>query len=180
VRHTAVLGTGGVRISRDLARDLGIPEPAEQELKDRHGALDGARPNRMVGAGGDPESPSVSTEELGARIEEHLGELLMRVAREARKNIFGDLFTAGVVLTGGGSLFPGLSGFAERLFELPVRRGVPRGLPGAREAIEDPRLTAAVALAVWRGQGEPRSRWFAAPLVSRLPVPVRRWLGEAG
>ena len=57
-----------------------------------------------------------------------------------------DLLTAGVVITGGSSLLPGMVEVAEDVLGLPVRRGVPQGVGGLMDVVKSPIYATAVGL----------------------------------
>jgi cell division protein FtsA len=59
---------------------------------------------------------------------------------------------AGIVLTGGGALIDGAVELAERVFEVPVRLGVPRGVTGMVEGVESPAYATALGLARLAGE----------------------------
>jgi cell division protein FtsA len=84
-----------------------------------------------------------------------------------------------VVLTGGGANLQGIEDLAERIFEMPVRRGLPRQLAGIRDAVEDPRYATAAGLVLFARDSNGRRDGVEEPrLLARLTSPVRRWLGE--
>jgi cell division protein FtsA len=182
VRHTAVIGLGGNNVTHDLAIGLRAPTEAAEELKIRYGSALAERvdPNEMVevpGVGGREPRP-VPRQILASMIEPRMEELFSLVFREVKKNIYSDLLAGGVVLTGGGACLEGVEELAERIFELPVRRGIPRGVTGIREAVEDPRYATAVGLVLHAREGSAGDRVPEAAIISRISAPVRRWLGE--
>jgi len=111
-------------------------------------------------------------------IEPRMEEIFTLVQREMKRNIYSDLLAGGVVLTGGGAAMDGVEELAERIFEMPVRRGMPRGVTGIREAVEDPRYATAVGLLLHTRQSGSGERGEDGPLFTKLAAPVRRWLGE--
>ena len=111
-------------------------------------------------------------------IEPRMEELFTIAHREIKKNIYSDLLAGGVVLTGGGACLNGVEELAERIFEMPVRRGVPRGVTGIREGIEDPRYATAVGLVLSARENQGAERFEESAMLARLSAPVRRWLGE--
>ena len=79
---------------------------------------------------------------LGEIIEARMSELL-EMAREA----MGDhRLPAGVILTGGGSMLPGVIELAQDIFQLPVRLGHPINLAGWGEQVETPQFSTGVGL----------------------------------
>jgi cell division protein FtsA len=183
IRHTAVIGLGGANVTQDLAIGLRTPPESAEELKIRHGsaladAVDPAEEVEVRGVGG-RESTRVSREILATMIQPRLEEIFTMVYREVKKNIFSDLLAGGVVLTGGGANLQGIEDLAERIFEMPVRRGLPRQLAGIRDAVEDPRYATAAGLVLFARDNNGRREGVEEPrLLERLTSPVRRWLGE--
>jgi cell division protein FtsA len=182
VRHTAVIGLGGNNVTHDLAIGLRTPTESAEELKIRHGCATAARlsPEEMVevaGVGGREPRP-IARQLLASMIEPRMEEIFTMVYREAKKSIFTDLLAGGVVLTGGGASMNGVEELAERIFEMPVRRGVPRGITGAREAVEDPRYATAVGLLLYAREKEGGEAFEESRLLQRISAPVRKWLGE--
>ncbi|MEM7645729.1 MAG: hypothetical protein AAF203_02355, partial [Pseudomonadota bacterium] len=66
---------------------------------------------------------------------------------------------AGLILTGGGSLLPGLVELAELTFDVPVRRGMPRNVIGMREAYNSPVYSTAIGTLLFGCEQE-----FSSPL----------------
>jgi len=182
VRHTAVIGLGGNNVTHDLAIGLRAPTEAAEELKVRYGCAIASRvdPNERVdvpGVGGRDPRP-VERHIVATMIEPRMEEIFSLVYREVKKNIYSDLLAGGVILTGGGACLEGVDQLAERIFELPVRRGLPRGVTGIREAADGPRFATAVGLALKARERGTDERLPEAPILSRISGPVRRWLGE--
>ena len=63
---------------------------------------------------------------------------------------------AGIVLTGGGALVDGAAELAERVFEIPVRVGTPRGVVGMIDGMDTPGYATAVGLARLAGDRSDR------------------------
>jgi cell division protein FtsA len=182
VRHTAVIGLGGNNVTHDLAIGLRAPTEAAEELKVRHGCAIASRVDQnervdVPGVGGREPRP-VERHIVASMIEPRMEEIFSLVYREVKKNIYSDLLAGGVILTGGGACLEGADQLAERIFELPVRRGLPRGVNGIREAADDPRFATAVGLALKARERGTDERLPEAPILSRISGPVRRWLGE--
>ena len=182
VRHTAVIGLGGNNVTHDLAIGLRTPTEAAEDLKIRHGSAvsSGIDPEETVevpGVGG-REIKTVPRQILASMIEPRMEEIFTMVYREVHKTLFSDLTAGGVVLTGGGASLQGVTELAERIFEMPVRRGVPRGVSGIREAVEDPRYATAVGLVLYAREQDGGERLEEPRFLGRISAPVKRWLGE--
>jgi len=88
---------------------------------------------------------------------------------------------AGVVVTGGTSIMPGVPELCEQVFDVPVRRGAPTGLSGFADAVQSPIYSTAVGLALYGARGlggsspvTPTDGSFAQRIGRRL----REWLAE--
>ena len=76
-------------------------------------------------------------------------ELLMLVRDELRRAGLESQIPAGLVFTGGGALMRGLPELAERIFNLPVRVSIPRGLAEMSEEVSRPEYATAVGLVLY-------------------------------
>src|SRR5204862_7113658 len=56
---------------------------------------------------------------------------------------------SGVVLPGGGAMLEGMAESAERIFDLPIRRGVPAGVGGLADHVNNPAFATAVGLVMY-------------------------------
>ena len=73
---------------------------------------------------GGREDREVSRQILGRIVEPRVEEILNLAYNEIVRFGFEDLLAAGVVLTGGTSLLPGISELAEQIFDMPARKGI--------------------------------------------------------
>ena len=132
VWHTTILQIGGSHFTKDLATILHTPYKTAERLKLRYGhALPEYVPeDETVEVPGFRERTSQRyprrylAEILNARAE----ELLLFIQREIIRSGYGDLLSAGLVLTGGGARLPGLEILGMDLLGIPVRIGTPRPL----------------------------------------------------
>lgn len=150
VRHTAVLPIGGVHVSNDLSAGLRTPLREAEMIKLRHGATmrelipdDDTIEVSMVGA----REPRQLTRKVVADIMGPRYEEIFSMARDqiVRAGLSCQL-AYGVVLTGGSVVAPGAVELAERVFELPVRIGMPVGFEGAEEVLVQPSYATALGL----------------------------------
>jgi cell division protein FtsA len=125
-----VVPVGGNHLTNDLSLGLRITEGQAEKMKTLHGRATIAAKDRSetvwlngdMGIG-DRRFPRMTIEQItAARVRE-----LLEVVRKRLGNIYTPAETlAGVVLTGGSSVLPGLDDAAARVFEVPARQGVPR------------------------------------------------------
>ncbi len=76
-------------------------------------------------------------------------EFLMLIRDELRRGGLESQIPAGIVFTGGGAHLRGLPELAERVFNLPVRVAVPRGLAHMSEEVSQPEYSTAVGLVLY-------------------------------
>jgi len=185
IRHTAIVPFGGSNVTNDIAIGLRTPIDKAEAIKIQHGcavaSLVGSGETIAVSGVGGRADREISRHVLASMIEPRMEEIFSLANKEVRKNHFAELLGGGVVLTGGTSLMPGLSELAERVFEMPVRLGVPQGLGGLAANIADPRFSTGVGLVLHAAHGESgeaagRERRIQGE--RRGAFDLRRWFSE--
>ena len=150
VQHTAVLSVGGNHITTDLAFGLHTALPEAERLKKAHGcaysSLVGMHETIEVRSPGERESQTRMRMEICDIIEPRVEEMLQMVLQEIKQSGYTDSATAGVVLTGGTALLPGLVELAEEVFRLPARCGIPTNIGGLVEMVNSPMYATGVGL----------------------------------
>ena len=73
-------------------------------------------------------------------------EIFAMAQREIMRSGVADSLASGIVLVGGSSLLEGTQELAERIFGVPVRRGLPINLKGMPEELMKPMYTTAAGL----------------------------------
>ena len=184
--HTAVLAVGGDHFTNDLAVGLRTPIPEAERLKKRYGcALSSmVQENEVI------EVPTVGGRKARLLSHQIMAEILQPRAEEIFSLIrdevgragFDKNLNAGVVLTGGGSVLPGLTEVAEQVFDLPVRHGQPSGVDGLVEPASGPQYTAAVGLGLYGARNQKTPRRLPLNLhngpIGRVGGRVRAWFAE--
>jgi len=184
--HTATLPVGGELFSNDLAVGLRTPVAEAERLKRRYGCALAS----MVREHEDIEVPTVGGRQPRRLSRQVMAEILQPRAEElftlqhdeiARAG-FDRVLNAGVVLTGGASLLPGMVEVAEQVFELPVRHGVPQGVDGVIEPPPGPEYATAFGLALYGARNGPDKTVRPTPLgpgvIARVGDRVRTWFAE--
>ena len=155
VMHTAVLPLGGNHLTSDIAAGIRTPVTEAEKLKVAFGAATGqvVRREQMVevaGVGGrDPKA--IARKLLADIIEPRMEEIFAMAQREIMRSGVADNLASGVVLVGGTSLLEGTQELAERIFGVPVRRGLPVNLKGMPEELMKPMYTTAAGLILHQG-----------------------------
>jgi cell division protein FtsA len=161
VRHTAAVPVGGDHFTNDLAVGLRTPVPEAEKIKRDH--AQGCRELLTediaieIASVGDRPPRTVFARMLADIVEPRAQELLLLIRDELRRGGLQSQIPAGIVLTGGGSQLRGLPELAERVFNLPVRIAVPRGLAEMSEEVTRPEYSTAVGLVLYGA----RTRRFA-------------------
>jgi len=153
IRHTAVVPLGGKNVTNDIAIGLRTSVGQAEQLKLTYGAAlaSSVDPDEMIqvpGVAGRPPR-ELSRNVLASIIEPRMEEILSLINKELKKVCRLDLFTAGIVLVGGGSLLPGTFELAEQIFDMPVRMGEIRGIAHTSDELGDARFATAHGLLVY-------------------------------
>jgi len=153
LRHTFVLALGGGNITADVGVGLRIPAADAESLKIASGcaAIQKVRRDELVelpGVGGRQPRP-IRRQYLSEIIEPRAEEIFTLLRKEILRSGFEEMLGAGIVLTGGGSRLDGLPELGERVFHLPVRRGVPIGVGGRVDLVNSGSFATAVGLTLY-------------------------------
>jgi len=150
IRFTAVVPVGGAHFTRDLAVGLRTPVEDAEQIKKECGTviLDGVADDEIVDvpAVGTRETRQASRRTACQVLRDRGVELLELVKTQLDRGGDRDQLVGGVVLTGGGSMLDGMLPLAEHILQLPVRQGLPIGIPGLSEELSHPVYATAIGL----------------------------------
>jgi len=181
IRHTAVVPIAGDQITNDIAAMLRTPTPDAEEIKLRHGIAKQmlANPDELIEVPGLGDRPNRrhKRQALGAVIEPRVEELFSFVQQIVRESGFDDLLSAGVVLTGGTALMPGITELAEDVFVKPVRVAVPVYDGSLADVMRTPRFSTVMGLLMEARLQKARGRKVAQQTGSfkTLLMRMREW-----
>lgn len=170
VWHTNVLPVGGNHITQDIAIGLRISQEQAEQVKRQYGhAL-----TSEVGEGefftlktfGEELPQQISRRELVYIIEARVEEIMQLLHQEIRRSGYDNLLPAGMILTGGTSLLPGIRQLAANILNMPVRVARPENLIGLVDQLQSPAYSTSVGLLKW-------SEIMAQPTFSRTRVRPR-------
>jgi len=153
VWHTNVLPVGGNLISQDIAIGLRIGFDQAEQVKKQYGHAITSE----VGEGefftlrtfGEELPQQINRRELVYIIEARVEELFQLLHQEIRRSGYDNLLPAGMVLTGGTSLLPGIRPLAAKILNMPVRVARPDNLLGLVDQLQSPAYSTSVGLLRW-------------------------------
>ncbi len=148
--HTSVLTIGGNHLTNDVAVGLRTPAHEAEKIKQRYGCCTAGMVHKdetieVPSVGG--RSPRVLSRQILAEIlEPRMEEIFTLSQQELVRAGFEDMAAAGLVLTGGTTLLEGATELAEQVFNLPVRRGLPKRIGGLVDVVRNPMYSTGVGL----------------------------------
>lgn len=180
--HTAVLPTGGDHFTNDVAVGLRTPILEAEKIKKKYGCALAT----MVSEEDTIEVPSVggrkprilSRQILADIIQPRAEEVCHLIFQEIRRAGYEKVLNSGVVITGGSASLEGLPEVAERVFDMPIRRGVPAGIGGLVDVVATPSYATGVGLVLY-GLRSRSNRLLPRDMVGtplgRVAARVREW-----
>ncbi|MBM3137742.1 MAG: cell division protein FtsA [Chloroflexi bacterium] len=153
VWHTMVLSIGGSLITSDIAHGLRLPLNQAEEVKKKYGHAirDEVTEEDLfsVRSFGQDNPIQMSRRDLAYIIEARVEEIFRFVLQEIKRSGYDGLLPAGVVLTGGSSLLPGIKKLGAEVLGLPVRVAQPENLVGLVDQLYSPAYSTSVGLLEW-------------------------------
>jgi len=159
IRHSATVPLGSRNVTNDIAIGLRTSVSQAEDLKLNHGAaltslVDPTEMIEIPGMGG-RSGKEISRNVLISITQPRVEEIFSMVSRELRHVVSVDKLTAGIVLTGGGAMLPGLVDLAEQIFDMPARLGELRGLAHVPDSLDAPGFAAGLGLLAYGFTVEP-------------------------
>ena len=177
VHHVASIPVGGNHVTNDIALVMRLPVGYSEGLKLNYGSAlpDMVGENESCGA-----DTNISRKKLCQIIEARITETMELVGDEVDRARYRDLLPAGVVVTGGASVMQGVVEVAQEVLGLPARLGVPVGVYGAEEALDNPQYATAVGLvkSVWSESAVIPSADGRRPKSGGFASEVRQWFRD--
>ena len=151
-QHTSVIPVAGDQITNDIAIAFRTTTQAASDIKETYGSampslsstneiieiplVDGQAPKR------------ITTQALAQVSEPRIEELFEKVQNEINRSRMGSTIASGIVITGGSSMLKGMVEIGEKIFNMPVRIGIPRNIDGLLQVVENPRYATGVGLLI--------------------------------
>jgi cell division protein FtsA len=151
--HTMVISVGGSLVTSDIAHGLRLSLNQAEKVKKEFGhALAsevGIEELFSVRAFGEDNPVQMNRRDLALIIEARIEEIFRFVLQEIKRSGYDGLMPAGVVLTGGSSLLPGIRKLGAEVLGLPVRVAQPENLFGLVDQLYSPAYSTSVGLLHW-------------------------------
>ena len=151
IRHTAVIAIAGKKVTDDIRMGLSVLDDQAEKLKQKHGEcfVDMIEEDESItipGIAGRP--PKEITKSILAKIiQARMEEILEIIAIEVKRSGYADSLSAGIVLTGGGSLITNICPLANEVLGMDAKIGKPLGLAGGlTEKGDNPMYATSVGL----------------------------------
>ncbi|MEN0058137.1 MAG: cell division protein FtsA [Bdellovibrio sp.] len=150
VAHSSTIPVGGQHFTHDIAVGLRTPQFSAEGLKKKYGCAMASMVNEnetieVEGVGG-RKARMIPRRDLADVIEARAEETLNLISNDLRMSGLMPMLGSGIVLTGGASQLDGLVEMGEFIFDVPVRRGVPREIGGLTDVVKSGEFAAAVGL----------------------------------
>ncbi|MGA7874953.1 MAG: cell division protein FtsA [Desulfoferrobacter sp.] len=182
IRYSCVVGLGGNHITSDISVGLRTSIDEAEKIKRKYGCAMVDWVNQQdvieVGSVGGQKprqlAQSILTEIISARVE----EILKIVEWELVRSGYIESLHAGLVLTGGVALLPGIKELAEKAFDMPVRVGVPYSFRGLGDVVKNPIYATATGLILhgWKHGGPVAME--KPNLLNRIIEAMKDWFRE--
>ncbi len=147
---TTTIPVGGTQVTSDLSILKNIAFETAERIKQEAGCcweplIDSDEDVIVPGVGGRPPLP-IPRSQICSIIQPRMEEILSLAKDKIGKLPLSRPLGGGIVLTGGGSQLAGVAELAARIFEVPVRVGVPMSVGGLVEEYRSPAFSTAVGL----------------------------------
>ena len=183
--HSSVISLGGEHLTNDIAIGLRTPMHEAEQIKKKYGCamtsmISGDETIEVPSVGG--RKPRILSRQLLCEIiQPRVEEILSLVSREIQKTGYDDAVAAGVVITGGSSIMEGIPELAEQIFDLPVRRGEPKGVGGLVDIISSPLHATGVGLVLYGAAHRTQRRFRKVPeraIFNKVFARMKEWFEE--
>ena len=153
VWHTMVLALGGNFITSDIAHGLRLPIAQAEQIKKEFGYANrsevGIEEHFSIRPFGEDKPVDISRKDMALIIEARVEEIFNLIQQEIKRSGYDGLLPAGMVLTGGTSLLPGIRQVASNILGMPVRLAKPENLLGLVDNLSSPSYSTSVGLLYW-------------------------------
>lgn len=185
--HSKIIPVGGFQLTRDIAIAFNTSYNAAEEAKVIFGSVDPS----AIDLDDEIELPGfvpgthydIRRQDLCIVLKDRMEELFNLVLGELKECGLNTVPPGGIVITGGSAKIQGLVKMVEEMAGKPVRIGVPSGISGMPENMQDPSFSTALGLLIADAESNGRNEWYATSKVKHkgyLARTMTRVLGLLG
>jgi cell division protein FtsA len=151
--HTAVIPVGGDHITNDICQGLHLSQETSELVKQKYGnaikPLVNSKQSFTVRPFGSDQPVQIKQTELATIIEARTEEMFSLVRQQIKRSGYDGLLPAGIVLTGGTRLLPGIRELAGKVLSMPVRLAQPDNVTGLADELRSPAFSTSLGLLAW-------------------------------
>lgn len=184
IRFTKVLPLAGNMFTKDVAVGLRATLQDAERCKREQGSVllydnqDGNELLQIESVHGS-QNHTVSRQQLVLILHARAYELFLLLHEEIKKSAMTPLMTAGLVLTGGGSLLHGMDDLAKRVLKMPVRIGRPRVDCGFADSLNSPIHATGYGLLKYALYNQhTHMSEIQGPMVHRVLIKMKSWVDK--
>lgn len=153
VLYSTILPIGSGHITNDIAIGLRTSVDIAEKVKVKYGDANAKKVNpkdRIDLSQIDvKEEETVLKKDISSIIDARLFEIFKMVSDELKKIKRDGLLPAGAVLVGGGARLANISDYAKEVLKIPVTIGLPKGIRGVSDKVNDPMYAVALGLMLY-------------------------------
>jgi cell division protein FtsA len=183
IRHTAVIPIAGDQLTSDISIALRTSTQDAEDIKEQHGIAlqqmaDAEHMIEVPGVGDRPPT-HLSRQTLAGFIQPRAVEIFEQVQNELVRSGYERLLRAGIVLTGGSALMPGMAQLGEEIFHNTVKIGVPHYNGNLRDYVRNPRYSTVMGLLLEGLAQKQRGIKTQAPMtMMQVLARMKAWFGK--
>ena len=182
IRHTMVLPVAGNHFTNDLAIGLRTTLADAERIKKEYGiaCMGALKRNDLIEVEKvqGHKKDVIESGDVIAILEPRAREVLALVRDEVLEHHLYNYITTGLVITGGGSLLPGMQLLAQDIFDVPVRIGHPRIEFSLPESLDSPMYATSYGLLLHTLKKQKNAHMNSAddPLVKKVFNTMKEWV----
>lgn len=157
IYHTAVVPVAGYQFTSDLSVGLGLPFDVAEAMKKKYGNVTPNMDPKEAEAVRISNGHDISYVDLCHIVRVRMEELLKLILLEMPSSDYMALAPAGLVLTGGASNLPGLVDLSQATIRMPTRVGMPMGVYGVTDILNNPAYATGIGLLLWGTHAQNRT-----------------------
>lgn len=183
IRHTRIFPIAGNLFTNDLALCLRTTREEGERVKREYGSVafyeNDVEKITLTCADG-INMQEIYSSDIRSVLHPRAQELFEMIFDEMKKFNLTAQSSAGIVLSGGGSLLKGLNNLAEETLGIPARIGKPRIIEEGKQSLESPVYATSYGIALYALKERTKNSFGAlsGPLVKRVFYKMKSWIAD--